>query len=201
MTSPEGVRQAYGLLAERYTDLFGSLEQTHPDDLAFIDRHLRPLSGPVLDLGCGPGHLSGYLRTMHPDVTGIDLVPEFVAHARRAHPDVQFEVGSVLDLDRAPGAVAGALAWYSLIHLAPEQLDRALAAVRRVLAPGGSLVVGFFDGPAHEPFAHKVTTAYRWPAEEIARRLALAGFVERERVHRPREGGHRPHAAIAATAV
>lgn len=194
------MQQAYSLLAQRYIDAVGSLEHVHPDDLAFLDRHLRPVSGPVLDLGCGPGHLTGYLRSTHPDVTGIDLVPEFLEHARMNHPSARFEVGSILDLDgvRTPGSVAGALAWYSLIHLEPEHLDDALTAVRRVLAPGGTLVVGFFDGPEVEPFAHKVTTAYRWPVDEMARRLARAGLVEHDRVQRAPEGDGRPHAAIAA---
>ncbi|MFS0701655.1 trans-aconitate 2-methyltransferase [Cellulomonas sp. 179-A 4D5 NHS] len=202
MASPRAVQQAYSLLAQRYIDAVGSLEHVHPDDLAFLDRHLRPVSGPVLDLGCGPGHLTGYLRRTHADVTGIDLVPEFLQHARAHHPTARFEPGSILDLDvgRAPGSVAGALAWYSLIHLEPGQLDDALAAVRRVLAPGGVLVVGFFDGGEVEPFAHKVTTAYRWPVGEMSRRLARAGLVERERVQRAAEGDGRPHAAIAAQA-
>ncbi|MBO0922048.1 methyltransferase domain-containing protein [Cellulomonas sp. zg-ZUI222] len=199
--STRDVQQAYALLAAQYIDLLGSVDRVHPDDLALIDRHLRPVCGPVLDLGCGPGHLTGYLTSRHVDVTGIDLVPEFVAHARAAHPDARFEVGSVLALDRAPGSVAGALAWYSLIHLEPEQLDDALAAIRRVLAPGAPLVVGFFDGPEHEPFAHRVTAAYRWPPDEMSRRLAAAGFVERERVHRDQEGEWRPHAAIVAHAA
>jgi SAM-dependent methyltransferase len=199
--SSHEVQQAYSLLAERYIDLLGSLDQVHPDDLRFIDRHLRPVSGPVLDLGCGPGHLTGFLRTMHADVTGVDLVPEFVAHARQAHPTARFEVGSLLDRDRAPASVAGALVWYSLIHLEPEQVDSALAAVRRVMVPGGALVLGFFEGAERGTFAHKVTTAYRWPADEMSRRLTLAGFAEQERMHRGREGDRRPHAVIAAHAA
>lgn len=194
------MQQAYSLLAQRYIDAVGSLEHVHADDLALIDRHLGPVSGPLLDLGCGPGHLTGYLRSTHADVTGIDLVPEFLEHARANHPTARFVQGSILHLDLPPGSVGGALAWYSLIHLEPEQLDDALTAVRRVLAPGGVLVVGFFDGPAVEPFAHKVTTAYRWPVEEMSRRLARAGLVERERVQRAPEGEGRPHAAIAAQA-
>jgi hypothetical protein len=69
---------------------------------------------------------------------------------------------------------------------------------RRALAPGGTLVVGFFDGPGIAPFDHKVTTAYYWPADEMSRRLARAGFTEIERLRRPEDGTHRAHAAIAA---
>ena len=198
MSAP-GVRQAYSLLAGQYVEVCGALQHVHLDDLGLIERHLAQLPGPVLDLGCGPGHLTGFLHSVHADVTGIDPVPEFVDHARAAHPAARFELGSFEDLRRPPGSVAGALAWYSLIHHEPGRLDGVLAIVRRVLAPGGALVVGFFDGAEVEPFDHRVVTAYRWPADEMARRLARAGFTEVERLQRV-AGERRPHAAIAARA-
>ena len=98
-------------------------------------------------------------------------------------------------------SVAGILAWYSLIHLPPPELDRGLAEFRRVIAPAGSLVVGFFDADEVGAFDHKVVTAYRWPVEEMSGRLARAGFTEVEHQRRPADGTHRPLAAIAAVAA
>ncbi|WP_138759867.1 class I SAM-dependent methyltransferase [Modestobacter altitudinis] len=197
----EHVARAYSSLAGRYIELFGSLDCVHPDDLRLVEDHLGRLTGPVLDLGCGPGHLSGFLSRTGTDVTGIDLVPEFIAHARRSHPAVRFELGSLTELARPDASVAGVLAWFSLIHLDPGELDGALAEVRRVLAPGGALVTGFFDGAVCEPFEHRVVQAYRWPADELAGRLREAGLAEVERVHRTRDGGRRPYAVLAARAV
>jgi SAM-dependent methyltransferase len=195
------VQQAYSSRSHLYIDLFGSGQHEHPQDLRLIDRHLGHLTGPVLDLGCGPGHLTGYLHARCPDVTGIDMVPEFIAHARQAHPTARFEVGSILSPTRAEGSVAGALAWYSLIHFEPAQLNDALAELRRMMAPRAVLVVGFFEGPRCEPFEHKVITAYRWPVDEIVRRLAASGFIELERLQRPRDGERRAHAAIVVAAA
>ena len=192
------VQRAYSLIAEEYIALFGSVADVHPDDLGLIGRHLARVPGPVLDLGCGPGHLTGHLRSLGVDVTGLDLVPEFITHARSAYPGARFEVGSMRDLDRPAGSVAGVLAWFSLIHLDPAELGGVLVTIRRVMAPGGALVVGFFDGAGPERFEHKVVAAHRWPADEMARRLTQAGFVEVERLHRPQEGARRPYAAIAA---
>jgi SAM-dependent methyltransferase len=200
-TMTRSVQQAYSLLVEQYVSLFGSVAHVHPGDLGLIGRHLAQASGPVLDLGCGPGHLTGFLRSVGADVTGIDLVPEFIAHARATHPGLRFEVGSMVDVDRPAGSVAGVLAWFSLIHLDPGQVDGVLATIRRVMAPGGAFVLGFFDGAEVEPFDHKVVTAYRWPVDEMARRLVLAGFVEVERLHRAQEGERRPYSAIVARAA
>ena len=68
---------------------------TPDDDLAFIGRHLSGQPGTVLDLGCGPGHITDYLRSLGVDATGIDMVPEFIAHAQAAHPS-----GSYFDLKK-----------------------------------------------------------------------------------------------------
>jgi hypothetical protein len=99
-------------------------------------------------------------------------------------------------------SVAGILAWYSLIHLPPDDLDAVLVQLQRAMAPAGTLVVGFFDGDEVVAFDHKVVTAYYWPVDAFAERLRRAGFTEIERQRRPgiAEPGLRPHAAIAAIA-
>jgi SAM-dependent methyltransferase len=188
------VRRAYGAVADLYIGMFGSSAQVDPEDLAFIGRHLAGRPGRVLDLGCGPGHLTGYLHALGADVTGVDLVPEFIDHARHAHPGVPFRLGSMDDLEPA----GGILAWYSLIHRPPEELDDVLAGFRRALAPGGTLVVGFCDGTEVAPFDHRVTTAYYWPVDEMSRRLDGVGLTEVERLQRPADGTHRALAALAA---
>ncbi|MET0420054.1 MAG: class I SAM-dependent methyltransferase [Actinoplanes sp.] len=192
----EQVRRAYAALAGAYIGLFGASEQVHPDDLAFIGRHLTGRPGPVLDLGCGPGHITAWLRAAGADATGVDMVAEFIAHARAAHPDGDYRLANALDI--ADHDVAGILAWFSLIHLPPPEMDGVLAGFRRAMAPHGRLVIGFFDGGEIEAFDHKVVTAYRWPVDAFAERLARAGFTEVERHRRPDEGPHRPIAALAA---
>ncbi|MEU5872823.1 methyltransferase domain-containing protein [Glycomyces sp. NPDC047369] len=195
------VRQAYTSVAELYIEMFGTKEQVHPDDLALIERHLGDRQGPVLDLGCGPGHLTGYLRALGVDAAGIDLVPEFIAHARAAHPDVEFRLGSLAHLDVADGSVDGILAWYSLIHLPPQELDGVLTEFHRALVPAGRLVLGTFSADEVGAFDHKVVTAYRWPLDALSERLTQAGFREVERLPRAGDDQHRPHAAMAAVVV
>lgn len=198
----EPVRRAYGDLAERYIELFGHVDQVRADDLGLIARHLATRTGPVLDVGCGPGHVTAYLRSLAVEATGIDIVPEFVRHARRTHPGGRYAMGSMDRLPVPDRSVMGMLAWYSLIHVPPDDLDPVLAELRRAMAASGVLVVGFFDAEVVEAFEHKVVTAYRWPPDELSARLQRAGFTEIERRRRPGEAapGPRPHAAIVAIA-
>lgn len=197
------MRDAYSSRAEQYIDLFDGDWDAHEVDAGVIGRHLRGSRGLVLDLGCGPGYLTAYLHRLGVQAEGIDLVPEFVEHARRAHPGPQFRLGSMTDVDAPDHSAAGVLSWYSTIHVAPAELGAVLAAFRRLLAPHGSLVLGFFasDGEV-AAFDHAVTTAYRWPVDLLAGRLASAGFAELERVQRRvTDRPDRTYAAIAARAV
>lgn len=192
----QAVAEAYSAVAQPYIDLCGN-GQTHEADADLIRRHLTGLDGPVLDLGCGPGHWTAFLHEHGAAVSGLDLVPEFLAHARATCPGLTFRQGSMAD---AEGPVAGILAWYSAIHLPPPQLDDQLVAFRQLLEPDGVLVLGFFDSAdGVAAFDHAVITAYRWPVDVMAQRLQLAGFteVERSRHHRP----ERPDRAYAALAV
>lgn len=194
----EQVRDAYASVADLYIGLFGTSRQVDADDLALIGRHLSIRPGSVLDVGCGPGHITDYLRSVGVDALGVDMVPEFIAHAKATFPAGKYRLGSMRSLDVEDDSIAGILAWYSLIHLPPPDLDVVLGEFRRVMTPTGTLVVGFFDGDQVAAFDHKVVTAYRWPVDELSQRLARAGFTEVERQCRPGDGTHRPHAAIAA---
>lgn len=215
-------REAYGRRAEEYVAAVGTMESTAPEDRALVERWAAGTPGPLLDLGCGPGQWTAHLVTRGHDVTGMDPTPQFLALARRAHPQVRFVDGGLEDL--APRARwGGILAWYSLIHLDPADMPAALARLHRALRPGGTLLLGFFaddDGErarteraaargvrvaalplgapiAPEPFPHGVTTAQRWPPEAMAALLQEAGFRVAHQERRT-DPGVRPQAAILA---
>lgn len=200
---PSDVTAAYGRVVDQYVELFGSTDSVHPDDLAMMDRHLVGLPGRVIDAGCGPGHLTAHLSALGVDVVGVDLVAAFVDHARAAHADGPYLQASMHHLPVPDAACGGILAWYSLIHLGPDEFDDVLIELRRVLRTGGRLVVGCFDGDEVAAFDHAVVTAHTWPVNELSARLEGAGFVEVEHLQRPGvpEPGRRPHGAIAATAA
>lgn len=197
------VRDAYSSKSQQYIDLFDGDWDAHEVDAAFIRRHLEGSQGPVLDLGCGPGYWAAYLHRLGGQVTGIDVVPEFIGHAREFHPGPEFRLGSMTEVDAREHTAAGVLSWYSTIHVRPAELGAVLAGFRRLLAPAGTLVLGFFEGDDEVvAFDHAVAEAYRWPAGMLGERLADAGFAEVERMQRQvADRPDRKYAAIAARAA
>ncbi|UBQ03280.1 class I SAM-dependent methyltransferase [Curtobacterium sp. TXMA1] len=197
---PHGVDHvvaAYGDRADEYAEVLGSMSAVHAEDRALVEAWADATPGPLLDAGCGPGHWTAHLHRRGHLVTGIEPVPRFGALARAAAPEVDFRRGTMESIGLPDGAVGGVLSWYSLVHHEPNEVPAALAEVHRILAPGGSLLVGFFEGPTLEPFDHAVTTAYRWPVERMVPVLQNAGFTV-DAVHRRTDLGARPHAAVVA---
>ncbi|MEJ2870654.1 class I SAM-dependent methyltransferase [Actinomycetospora sp. OC33-EN08] len=194
------VRRAYSSMSGPYIGLFDGGRKGHADDTALVRRHLTGLDDPVLDLGCGPGHWTAYLHSSGVDVTGVDLVPEFIAHARATYPGPEFRLGSMTEVDVPDHSVAGVLSWYSTIHLTPTEIDSVLVGFRRLLQTSGVLVIGFFDSDDDvAAFDHTVLTAYRWPVDVLSDHLDRAGFIELER--RQHQVPERPDRRYAATAA
>lgn len=199
--SESAVRDACGARAAEYIDLLGSVEQMSEADRVRIAEWAGTLGGGrVIDAGCGPGHWTDLLRRVGCDAVGVDMVPQFVAHARAAFPQTPFHEGSLRALAAPDASVRGILAWYSLVHADDAALLAALDEFARVIQPGGSLLVGFFAGEPGEEFAHAVAPA-RWRSiAEISALLDERGF----RVVAPEartDPGFRPHAAVEAVRV
>jgi SAM-dependent methyltransferase len=143
-------RESYDTDASGYAEKVDGLLEASPFLRAglalFADLVRDAGGGPVADVGCGPGYVTRHLHDLGVDAFGIDLSPEMVAIARRDHPDLRFEVGTMTDLDLADASVAGIVAFWSVIHIPDDAVPTVFAEFRRVLRPGGPLLVGFHVG-------------------------------------------------------
>ncbi|GAA4031716.1 class I SAM-dependent methyltransferase [Allokutzneria multivorans] len=196
----EDTRTSYDTVAASYTELVRDRLAELPHLLsalaAFAELVRSDGGGPVADVGCGPGHVSAHLRGLGVDVMGVDLSPAMIEIARAEHPGVRFEVGSMTELDLADGSLAGVLAWWSLIHVPDDSVPGVFEGFRRVLRPGGRVLLGFHLG---EESRHK-TEGYgghpmnlmvhrRTPAR-VAEWLREAGFAVEAETVLDRDGEH-----------
>lgn len=192
---------AYDARAAEYIAVAGELEQMSPEDRAVIAAWREATPGRLLDAGCGPGHWTAFLQQGGRDVLGIDLSEQFIGHARVRFPEVSFVHGSFTTLPVPDAALGGILAWYSVIHTPPTDLPEVFTEFARAVAPGGSILLGFFDGTPREPFAHAVAPAHFWNAEALADLLDEAGFTvtaSATRAREPSEISIRPHGHLIA---
>ncbi|BAW10701.1 class I SAM-dependent DNA methyltransferase [Nocardia seriolae] len=176
-------RAAYDDVAQLYTDLVREQLRDNPFDRGMLDAFAHSVresgTGPVAEIGCGPGRIAAHLAANGLEMSGIDLSPEMIRLARAAHPDIPFEVGSMDRLPFGDAALAGIVAWYSIIHTPPQRLPAVLTEFARVLLPGGHALFGFqaTDEPTGtRDYAHRVAPAYRWAPDTFAEVLADNGF-------------------------
>jgi SAM-dependent methyltransferase len=143
-------RTSYDTVAVSYADQMRNALAERPylrGALAlFADKVRAAGGGPVADVGCGPGKVTAHLHGLGVDAFGIDLSPGMIDVARRDHPGLRFEVGSMTDLDLPAVSLAGLLAWWSLIHIPDHEVPTVLGHFHRVLRPGGPLQLGFHVG-------------------------------------------------------
>lgn len=190
----ERTRVAYDTVAVDYARILAVGCPSDRVDREVLARFGAGLRGPVVEVGCGPGRMTGPLVRLGLNVRGMDLSPEMVAEARRRHPDLDFRVGTMTALDLPDASLAGLVAWYSIIHLPPDQRPVAFAEFARVLRPGGRLQLAFQVGAQvvqiERGYGHDglSLTAYRLDPEEIAGQLQDAGFTVLVRQVRGRLG-------------
>jgi len=200
----DSTRESYDTVAEDYAIRVGQLFDQEPIGRAMLAAFAEQVRGAVVDVGCGPGHVTAHLASLGLDVAGVDLSPKMVEIARRRYPDLRFSVGSMTALDLPDGELGGLVAWWSIFHLPPEELPKVFAEFRRTLAPGGRLLIGFHVGDERlspeTAYGHPVTyDAYLLEPGRIVDLLGQAGFEVAARL--TMEGRKRPQSCLSARAV
>jgi SAM-dependent methyltransferase len=172
----DDVVQAYEAQAFDPETMFGTVVSEDDPDRQVIEPWADTVDGVILDVGSGTGRWAGRLASLGYRVEGLEPAQRLIDLAREAHPSLVFQHGSVADVADSGRRWAGVLAWYSLIHLGPEELPDALDDLRALTQHSGSLLISFFTGSELEQVPHPVAQAWRWPLPEMTLALERAGF-------------------------
>jgi SAM-dependent methyltransferase len=130
-----------------------------------LPRHAR-----VLDIGCGTGlPTARQLADAGLEVTGLD--PSFVmcglTHGNV--PEAGIIQGELFDLYRLTQYYDAVVAFFSLLHLPRARIPDALRVVRRILRPGGWLVLGMVEADVDDQ-----------PITFLGERVRVTGYVRDE---------------------
>jgi SAM-dependent methyltransferase len=191
------VRVGYDAVADEYLARFRDELEHKPLDRALLGALLEQAGTEaiVADVGCGPGHVAGWMAASGARCVGIDLSPAMVTLGRREYPGVEFRQGDLLALPAGHREFGAVVAFYSIIHLEAGELGPAFAEMARVLRPGGRALVSFHGGTEvrhlDQWFERPVDLDFRFfEPEQVAETMEESGLsVEAtlERVHYPDE--------------
>jgi SAM-dependent methyltransferase len=202
----DAVRASYDRVADNYVELGMGDLGPYPWFRAALATFAEATGGlgPVLDVGCGPGTVTAHLARLGLDVSGVDLSPRMIEHARRRHPGLRFAVASATALDLAPASLGGVLGWWSLFNLPRETLPDVLSAFAEALVPGGLALIGTHvgDGDVVRTEAYGGVpvswTTHLWRPEHLAKLLADAGLEVTAELRIPESPPLRPQVLFAA---
>jgi ubiquinone/menaquinone biosynthesis C-methylase UbiE len=129
-----------------------------------------PRARRVLDVGCGP---ASWLWRIGARPVGLDLAVSYVSHYARTDP--RTVAASSAAIPFAAGSFEQSWCFGLLHHLSDDDARRTLDEMRRVTAPGGTLVVMDAVLPR---------SPWRRPLAYILRKLDRGGCVRSESDHR-----------------
>ena len=206
MPAPSDARAYRGKIYATYNSHQASSAHTHtPAEYASKAADLRVRVGrwlpadraaPILDIGCGAGYFLHLLTGMgYTDVTGVDLSPEQVPHARAAAPGANVIHGDALELlATSPGRFALISGFDFVEHFGKDEVFPLLDLLFAALRPGGVLLLQTPN--AASPFGGMLrygdlTHEIAFSPHSLAHALRMSGFEDVEsrectpRVHGP----------------
>ncbi|MHA7664198.1 class I SAM-dependent methyltransferase [Mycolicibacterium sp. HS_4_1] len=140
-----------------YIERFRALARAGEDlvgEARLIDA-MAPRGARILDAGCGPGRVGGYLAAAGHDVVGVDVDPALIAAAEEDHPGPRWLVADLAELDLPARGIAEPFdlivsAGNVMTFVAPSTRVQVLSRLRAHLADDGRVVIGFGAGRDYE---------------------------------------------------
>jgi len=179
------VREFYDNTADNYSRIMDAEIELplYAEVLGELVRLTSSIEGPVLDTSCGSGHMLAKLaREYAPggELLGVDLSPRMVSIARaRLGSSASVYQGDMARLpsEIAEGACAAVISFFSIHHIAPNNLTQCVAEWSRVSTPGGRLLLAAWEGEGPIDYGGQseiVTQRYR--EDELVAAVQAAGF-------------------------
>lgn len=202
--SDEQIRQTvdtFDRRAERYRDLF----LRHEPYLRTFDelaRRMTPGHRRLLDLACGPGTASAYLKEHHPHlhVTGADLSESMLALAAELVPSGTWIRGDLRDAAHLDGPFDVIVCAFGIPYLGEHAARQFVVDCGQLLAPRGLVYLSFIecDGHPHEQTNAMGDSVWRQghTVDDVHEYLALAG-LEPQWSHATPMRGETEHFVIA----
>ncbi|MGD9009865.1 MAG: class I SAM-dependent methyltransferase [Desulfobacteraceae bacterium] len=145
MTIKKNIKHIYNTYAHAFDQKIAGLTLYHASYDALLESVRDGAS--VLDLGCGPGNVSAYLKNNRPalKITGVDIAGEMIAIARHRIPDGSFHVGDIVHIDFLEEFDCVICA-FAIPYLSLEETGRVAQQIHTGLKHNGVYYISFLEG-------------------------------------------------------
>lgn len=174
----EKTKRTYEEIALEFNKIHSKIDEVKE----MSDLFLQNLKGrKILDAGCGPGRDAKYFSENGFDVTGIDLVKNFVVMASKNAPLANIVQMDMRHIDLPKSAFDGVWASASLLHIPKFEAKATLKGFASILKSGGLLFVSVKEGAGEElvetsEYPGKKRFFAFWKESEFKMLLESCGF-------------------------
>jgi ubiquinone/menaquinone biosynthesis C-methylase UbiE len=139
------INKAYDDAADDYASTFWNEIEPKSLDcmvLRWLSDQVPPMEG-ILEIGSGPGEVTGYLSRYHPNCIGTDLSSQMIQNAKKYYPQGTFQVQDFYKLTYADNTFAAVVAFYAIVNLTIDEIQRVFVEAKRVLKSTGIFLFTF----------------------------------------------------------
>jgi trans-aconitate methyltransferase len=132
----------------------------------------------LLDVGCGPANVSEYIRKHLPEisVTGIDLAPEMIFHAKRNIPDGFFHVMDIRDISQLKEVFDVVVLGFCIPYLSDDEIVSLLRDINKLMNSEGTIYMSYIEAISTTPFNSAEPVMRKHDRATIASYLQQAGL-------------------------
>ncbi|SEW53059.1 class I SAM-dependent methyltransferase [Chitinophaga arvensicola] len=168
--------------AALYQQKYMNVEPYHASFDLFC-QHIPQENAAILEIGCGPGNVTRYLRDRRPDfrILATDIAPNMLELARVNSPGATFEPMDARDISHISQQFNGIMCGFCLPYLNQEEAAKLIADAADRLLPGGVLYLSTMEddyeksGVVTSSAGDKVYMYYH-PAAALTTDLENSGF-------------------------
>lgn len=186
MNTKYEISKAYNLAADEYSlNLLNELAGKNFDQMILNWYASQiPKDETILEIGAGPGQISGYLQKQGVNCIGTDISPKMVKNAKKNFPNIDFEVQDFFDLTYIDNTFFGVVGFYAIVNYALENIQPIFEEMKRVLKQSGLFLFSFhiFDGEEKthvQKFFNQEgseLTFYNYKVDEMKKLVSSLGF-------------------------
>lgn len=139
--------QRFNEFAGEYTQRFMNIESyiPHVDKFCSMVNSIHP---SLLELACGPGNFTGYLKEKLPEsrILALDLAPKMIEIAKQQVKDVDFRIMDVRDISLIKDVFDGIMCSFCLPFLSKADTTRLISDCSNLMKEGGVIYISTMEG-------------------------------------------------------
>lgn len=139
--------ETWNKVASIYQDKFMDFDlYNHTYD--FVCNSIKKNNAQILDIGCGPGNITKYLLSKHPDfeIFGIDIAPNMIELAIKNNPTAHFKVMDTREIGQIQSNYDAIICGFCLPYLSQTEAATLIADCVHLLNKDGLLYISFVEG-------------------------------------------------------